>query len=116
MSLSWKDAVATLTTGTAAAFAYAKLRGWEWAPLNNWRVNILLVFALGIGACIASGTNAVPVSNTWTTIASALGIIAMILLVAGLILGDKIIFFMMVADVMALWAISTAHHLITNPA
>lgn len=113
MSLSWKDAVATVLTVGVAILTYAKLMGWEVPLLGNWRLATLAIFILGMGTCIAIGSGGgAPESNAWTITAGALGAVAMLLLVVGLIADSKVVFTLLAADIVALWAIATIHHLV----
>ena len=113
MSLTWRDAVATILTGGVALLTYAKLVGWSIPLLGSWRLSTLAVFALGIGTCIAAGSGGVPANDGWTTIATVLGICAAILLLIGLIFESKLVFILLAADVGMLWLVSTIHHVVT---
>lgn len=113
MSLTWKDAVATVLTAAVAFVAYAKLNGWNLPLLGSWRLATLAVFALGIGTCIVAGSGSVPENNQWTLAATVLGVTSMLLLVAGLIFDSRAIFLLITADIIALWALTTIHHVIS---
>jgi hypothetical protein len=110
MSLTWKDAVATLLSGGAGIILYGKLKGYNWPLLSSWRLATLALLVIGLGACIIIGSGAVPAKNGWTTTASILGGLAFFLILTGLITGNKLFFFAVGLDIIALWAITTMHH------
>ena len=114
MSLSWKDAAATFIVVTAAAITYAKVKGWQWPLVGSWRGATLVLLLLGLGACIVIGSGTVPVKNSWTTAAAALGGLAFVLAILGVITGSKLAFFMHAADIFILWAVTTFRHIITS--
>lgn len=110
MSLSWKDAVATMLTGGVGVVMYAKLKGFDWPLLGSWRVAALIVFALGMVTCIAVSGDAISVKNGWTILASVLGGLAFALLIIGLFMNTKLIFIILCVDIFILWVASTLHH------
>jgi hypothetical protein len=113
MSLTWKDAVATVLTSGVVLIAYAKLVGWNVPLLGGWRLPTAAVFVLGLATCIAAGSGTLPSNNGWTITAGVLGGVAAVLLVAGLIMDSKVVFTLLAADIVALWAVSTIHHLVS---
>jgi hypothetical protein len=114
MSLSWKDALATVLVGTAGVITYARFKGFDWPLLNSWRMGTLALLVIGLGTCIAVGSGVVPTKDIWTMSASALGIVAFGLAILGLALGSKILFFVLAADILLLWIVSTTHHVFTT--
>lgn len=113
MSLSWKDAVATILTGGVGLVMYAKLKGFDWPMLGSWRVATLVVFTLGIATCIAVSGDTIPAKNAWMTLASVLGGLAFVLLLIGLFMNSKLIFVALCVDIFILWVVSTLHHTLT---
>ena len=114
MSLGWKDGAATLITAAVVAVAYTKVKGYSWPLLGSWRMATLALLVLGMGACIAASSGAVPTKDAWTTAASIMGGVAVGLGLFGLIAGSKLAFLLLAADIVLLWVVSTSHHLLTN--
>ena len=116
MSLSWKDAAATLLVGAAGVVAYAKIRGFSWPLLASWRVPIIILFTIGLATCILVGSGVIPDKNNWTILATVFGSIAALLLIAGLFIGSKVIFLALMADIVLLWIMATIHHFVEKGA
>ncbi|HKX73481.1 MAG TPA: hypothetical protein VJM32_05680 [Candidatus Saccharimonadales bacterium] len=116
MSTGWKDAVATVLTAGVAIVTYAKLKGFDWPLLSSYRTASVIVLALGLGACIAASWNGTPLKDNWTVLASILGVLAFGLGMINLITNNQIIFVALAVDIVALWAITTLHHLIAKGA
>jgi len=112
MSLSWRDAAATLLVAVVVAIAYAKIKGVDWPIIGNWRLATLAIVIIGLGTCIAIGSGATPTQDTWTGVATTLGAIAFVLAAAGLILNNQTIFLVLAADIVTLWVVTTIHHLV----
>ncbi len=112
MSLSWKDAVATVLVGAAAIVTYARVKGFDWPLLNSWRLGTLVLLVLGLGTCIMVGSGVTPTKDGWTIAATILGVLAFGLALVGLVAGSKIAFLLLAADIVALWLLSTIHHII----
>ncbi len=113
MSLTWKDAAATLLVGAVGIIAYTKIKGTSWPLLGSWRTSTLALLVLGLTTCIIVGSGFVPSKNGWTSIATVLGVAAFIFAIAGLVVNSKLIFLSLAADIFALWAVTTLHHVIT---
>ena len=114
MSLTWKDAVATILVGAVGLVAYAKFKGFDWPLLSSWRTAILALLVVGLASCIVIGSDAVLHKNAWITLSSGLGILAFILVAAGLLLGSEVVFYALVANIFLLWFITTLHHLVVK--
>jgi len=112
MSLSWKDGVATLLIAASGVIAYAKIKNFDWPLLASWRLPIIGILLLGFGTCIVVGSGVVPSKDGWTVTASVLGGLAFLLAIIGLIANSKLMFVMLFADMLALWAIATIHHMV----
>lgn len=114
MTLSWKDAVGTLATAGVAAITYARVKGYDWPLVNSWRTSTLALLALGLIGCIVIGSGGAPVKGAWTTAASVLGGAAFMLGIIGVISGSRLIFLLVAADIVLLWAMTTMHHLLAT--
>lgn len=112
MTLTWKDAVATLLVVGVGIVTYARLKGFDWPLLGSWRAGVLVLFGLGIATCIVAGSGSVPDKNAWTVAGSVLGGVAFALIIAGLIANSKMVFLALALDILALWLLTTMHHII----
>ena len=115
MALTWKDGLATLLVSGVVFITYSKAVGWNLPLLSSWRLATLAIFVLGMATCIAVGSGIELETNTWSFVGSLLGMIALALLIIGLISDSSLIFYLLAADIVALWVLTTAHHL-TTPA
>lgn len=114
MSLTWKDALATLLVGLAGVITYAKVKGFNWPLLGSWRTSTVVLLALGLGTCIIVGSGFIAAKNGWTSLATILGVTAFIFAIIGMIVDSKLMFLALAADIFALWVITTFHHVITE--
>lgn len=112
MTLTRKDTLATVLVGVAAIIAYARLQNFDWALLGSWRVGSVALLALGLGTCIAASTGDKPTKNTWTLLASVIGVVALVAALVGIIFGSKLAFIGLFAGIVMLWALTTIHHLV----
>lgn len=116
MSLTWRDAIATLLVGVAVIITYARVKGLNWPLLSSWRMGIIVLLVLGLGTCIVVGSGGVPAKNSWTTISAGLGMLAFMLALVGLIINSRVMFLALAADIVVLWVISTLRHIVTTTA
>lgn len=114
MTLTWKDAVATVLVGVAAVITYASLQHFDWALLGSWRVGSLVLLVLGLGTCIASSTGDDPTKNYWTLTASVIGVLALLVGLLGIITGSKLAFIALFGAIIGLWALTSLHHLLAK--
>jgi hypothetical protein len=116
MSVTWRDLIATLLVGVGGVVVYAMLKQLDWPLLTSWRMGTLVLFVLGLGTCIFVGSAGVPEKNSWNTVATVLGVGAIILAIAGLALNSKVIFLFLATDILALWLVATLRHMLQNSA
>lgn len=114
MPVDWKGVMATALTAGTALVAYAKLKGLDWPLLGSYRTASVVILVLGLGACIAASWNGTPLKDNWTMLASVLGVFAFGLGLINLLANNQIIFVALAVDIIALWVITTIHHLITK--
>lgn len=111
MALTWKDLTTTALVALTGLFSYLMVTGYKFPLISGYRWATLVLLVLGIGMCALS--SATPgAGGTYTTIASGLGIVAFILIIAGFIFGTKTIFLATTGVIILLWAIATFRHLI----
>ncbi len=111
MVLTWKDLVTTILAILVAAFTYLMVKGYEFPIITGYRSAILVLLGLGIGMCALSSVGP-GVGGPWIILASALGVLSLVLIVAGLIMGTKLMFLAVAGTILALWLIATTRHLI----
>ncbi len=114
MSLSWRDAIATIIIAGVGVLTYAKLSGVNVPLLGNWRLSTLALLLLGFATCVIVGWDVTPSQNAWTAIASTLGVFGLLVGVAGLIFESKFLFVSLAVDITALWVVATLHHLLVG--
>ena len=90
---------------------FAQAKGWNIPVLNNTRLSILSLAVVGILMCALSSANTA--TGTFKTIAMILGVASLLLIIAGLITNNRGIFYLLAADILILWIISTIRHTIS---
>ena len=116
MSLTYKDAVATVITAGVVVLSYAKLKEYDWPLLGSWRLATLALLILGLGTCIFVGSNITAIKGGWMNAGAAVGGLAMALAILGLIFNNKIMFILLSVSIIALWALTTIHHIVERGA
>jgi hypothetical protein len=113
MKLTWKDATSTVLAGAAVLIAFAVTDAWAWPLLGDYRAGTIALAVVGIGMC-ATGTSMAKASwsDPLVLIASFLGVLALVFIVAGLFMATVIPFVALAVDIVALWFVSTLRHLI----
>ncbi|MGA9160856.1 MAG: hypothetical protein WB297_08350 [Actinomycetota bacterium] len=119
MRLTWRDGVETLLLGFVVAFGMAATRDWGWPLTGSYRSAGLVVFGAGMVMCAMSGSAQSTTSarkSPFITLATALGVLALALLVAVLITGTQGWFVALVVDIAVLWAVTTFRHAVQGQA
>ncbi len=107
MTLSRKDASATVLTLLAVLAFAATREGWNvWLIGGSHRWAAAAILLLGMGTC-ARGT---PGRDTSSYLLGGLGIVALVLGVWALVTGSLTVLSLLVADIVVLWAASTLRH------
>jgi hypothetical protein len=107
MTLTRKDAAATLLTALAVLTFFATHEGWNVALVGDshrWSAGTIML--LGVVTC-GLGT---PQKSSLTFLLAALGILALALGVLALATGSLTPLSLLVVDIVALWAVSTFRH------
>jgi hypothetical protein len=108
MGITWKDAAATFLAGATGAVALAHAAGWGW--LASARVGIAAMLLVGVGMCATGGTADPKHPTRFTNLLAGLGIAAGALAIAGLAFGSSWLLYALAADIIVLWALTTARH------
>ena len=117
MRLTSKDLIGTALAATAVLVGFAVSYGWGWPLLSDYRAGTIALGIIGIGMCAAaSETTAWKATDPFIVVASALGFVALALIVAGLIWATAELFVGLVAVIVLLWFVATARHIVRAPA
>lgn len=114
MSLTWRDGTALLATVAVVCLAAAGLGGIFVDSATSWRAATLLLVVLGLGIYMVLGPRFLPVKEPWLTITTTLHILAGILAVLSLIIGQKIAFMALAFVLVGLWIAATSYHIHLN--
>jgi hypothetical protein len=115
MNFTWKDIITTILVGGIAWVNYMMIKGVNLPILTNQRWGILLLGIVGIIMCALGSPPAVVGSSEsapWMTAAGVLGVISLILIVVGLITGNRTIFVLLSGTILLLWLVSTTRHML----
>jgi hypothetical protein len=116
MKLTFRDAITTVLAGLVGAVVLAVTQGWAWPALGSPRAGILALGVLGIAMCSIGtrsedmATKDALVRHPGMIAGSALGGVALVLLVAGLVVGSEALLVVFAIDLLLLWAIATLRH------
>src|SRR4051794_32974221 len=112
MTLTRKDVTATLLTALAVLVFAATHEGWNvWLVGDSHRWAAGAIALLGVATC-AQGT---PGEGRGTKVLAGLGMLAAGLAILALATGALTPLSLLVADVVALWALSTLRHVAHAP-
>ena len=109
MRLTWRDAGTALLALAVGLVYVANAAGWATPIVSDTRGATLLLGIAGFSRCILGGSSAtISRKSAFMVPASMLGGAAVVLIIAGLITGWSWIVPWLTADIVLLWAISTA--------
>jgi hypothetical protein len=119
MGLSWRDGIATLLVSAAVAVTLSVVYGWNWPLISDARAGVLALFVLSYPSCLvaqapARMAAAIRRGATWgpfLVIATVLGAVALLLLIAGVITNSVAVLVSAAIVVVAVWAVTIAHRL-----
>jgi hypothetical protein len=121
MKLTSKDAITTILAALVLAVTLAVIEGWAWPMLGSTRAGIVAVGILGVAMCSIGtrsedmATRDAFVHHPGMIVGSALGTVALVLLIAGLIAGTEALLIVLAGDLVLLWAVATIRHAATRP-
>ena len=121
MKLSYKDAITTVLAALVVAVMLAVTEGWAWPMLGSTRAGIVAVGILGVAMCsIGTRSEDMATRNAFVNhpgmiVGSALGAVALVLLIAGLIAGSEALLVALASVLLLLWAVATIRHAATRP-
>jgi hypothetical protein len=122
MRLTWKDVVSTLFMAAIVAVYLAFGSGTSLWLISSARGAVTAVLVLGIvGGCALSAAGSLyqqtltRSERVYRTVASVLGLVALIAAVAGLITGSTVMLAILFATTIALWLTATVRHAFGGP-
>ena len=107
MTLSHKDATATVLTALAVCTFFATHEGWNvWlvGTSHRWAAGVILF--LGMASCSLGS----PDRSRASRLLATLGVLALALAVVALATGSLTLLSLLVVDIVLLWAASTLRH------
>jgi hypothetical protein len=114
MGLIWRDGIGALLTAGAVAATLAVTNGWGWPLLGDARAGVIGVLILGFASCQLVAR--IGPETRWTSpfivLTTILGIAALGLLIAGLVLNNMTVLVYLTATVVAMWLVTTVHHMV----
>lgn len=119
MKLTFRDAITTVLAGLVAAVALSVTQGWAWPMIGTPRAGIVAIGILGVAMC-SIGTRSQDMAtkdaflrHPGMIVGSVLGAAALVLLVAGLVVGSEALLVLLAVDLLLLWAVATLRHAMT---
>ncbi len=111
MALTWKDGATTILALLIIGFSYLIVTGSKFPLISGYRWASVVLLILGIGMCALG--SAVPTAQSgWITFSNVLGSLAIILILAGIMTGSKMVFLMLSGTIVLLWIVATLRHLL----
>lgn len=108
MMLTIKDLYTSVLAFLVFAFSYNMYLGNKVPFITGYRSGMFVLLVLGIAMC-ATGARTTS-GSAWVTVTGGLAIVTALLIVAGLITGAKMIFFVTSGAIIMLWVITTIRH------
>ena len=124
MKVTYRDAITTVLAALVVAVTLAVTEGWAWPMLGSTRAGIVAVGILGVAMCsIGTRSEDMATRDAFVhhpgmivgSVGSALGTVALVLLIAGLIAGTEALLIVLAGDLVLLWAVATIRHAATRP-
>ena len=119
MKLTFRDAITTVLAGLVAMVTLSVTQGWAWPMIGGPRAGIVTIGILGVAMC-SIGTRSEDMAtkdallhHPGMIVGSILGAAALVLLVAGLVLGSEALLVVLAVDLLLLWAVATLRHAMT---
>jgi hypothetical protein len=112
MTLTWRDAAATGVVAVAGAVYWAFQSGAGLPLLSGPRVVAMVVFGLGVGACVLGGSIAGEdaTQQRWVKVYGLHGALAFGLALAVVVTGNRTLLAVLVGLVALLWLVATGRH------
>jgi hypothetical protein len=96
------------------AVALAVTRSWGWPLLGSYRAGVAALGVIGWSMCILGGPRTTTsFKGPFVVLASALGGLALVLVIVGSVTGTQGPFILLAVDIEVLWATTTLHHAVS---
>jgi hypothetical protein len=115
--LKWRDAAGTALVVFAIAVAASVVYGWHWPLVADARAGVIALFILSYPSCLVAQAprrmaSAMRHETSWSPfvlVATVLGALAVLLMIANLLLNSAAVLVGMTIVVAAIWVVTTAH-------
>jgi hypothetical protein len=116
MRLTWKDAVATVLTGSIVTLYIAYLEGAALPLVAGPRVLAAVALVVGLAGCAVGGTGMTTdrPANWAVRVAALLGAVAFIVGLIAMITGSHAMLATLIGVIVTLWLLATARHASTR--
>jgi hypothetical protein len=115
MRLTWRDGVETVMAGLVVAVALAVTRSWDWPMLGSYRAGVGVLGVIGWSMCIlGSSRTKSSFKDPFVVFASALGGLALVLVIVGLVTGTETPFLLLAVVIEILWTATTFRHAVST--
>jgi hypothetical protein len=108
-SVSARDLAASLATLAAVLVVVANIDGWNWPLIAGDRASIATLALLGVAAYLSRSPSTEP-SNAVTKGLELVGAGAIVLTVAGLLIGTDVVLALLLSMLVLVWAVLTSRH------
>jgi hypothetical protein len=114
MRLTWRDGVATVMAGLVVAVVMSVTRSWDWPMLGSYRAGVGALGVIGWSMCIfGSSVAKSSFKGPFVVFASALGGLALVLVIVGLVTGTETPFVLLAVVIEILWVATTLRHAVS---
>jgi hypothetical protein len=117
MTITRRDAYATLVMAAGLLLALSVLQGWSWPLMNGVRMGIIALGVTGMISCSVSGwaEGNPSFKSPFMIIGATLGVVALGAGIIGLFAGSTFYLVVMIAAIVALWLVTVVHRLLGGP-
>ncbi|MFB3738757.1 MAG: hypothetical protein ACE14W_07305 [Candidatus Velamenicoccus archaeovorus] len=122
MHLTWRDGVATIAAAVGAVLTLAVARSWDWPLLGSYRMGVIALFLVAQPMCRTGGAAfwtgeavkhpALVRHDPLLATTMALGAVATVLVVVGLVMGTRGPFLVLAGVMGLMWLLTTLRHAI----
>lgn len=112
---SHKDLISTILIVIVGTLVYLDSTGIMLPFSNHYRVGTIMLFVLGLAICAFGSKAAWPIkkSNIWLSISAFLGVLALMVGIIGIIVGNQTFFYLLTVMIVLLWGITTLRHILS---
>jgi hypothetical protein len=117
MTLTRRDAYATLLLAVGILLALSVIQGWSWPLMNGVRTGIIALGVTGMLSCSISGwaEGQPSLKSPFMIIGALLGVVALGVGLIGLFADSMVYLVVMMTAIVALWLVTVVHRLLGGP-